>query len=64
MLYARELLTPIYGWFAEGFDTRHLKEAVALLEQLGAQETRNQTTTVVCCADVLMRSSASAMRRG
>jgi hypothetical protein len=24
---ARELLTPIYGWFTEGFDTRDLKEA-------------------------------------
>ncbi len=31
---ARELLDPIYGWFTEGFDTRDLKEAKALLEQL------------------------------
>ena len=31
---ARELLAPIYGWFAEGFDTRDLKEAKALLAQL------------------------------
>jgi predicted ATPase len=31
---ARELLTPIYGWFTEGFDTRDLKEAKALLEEL------------------------------
>ena len=31
---ARELLAPVYGWFAEGFDTRDLKEAKALLEQL------------------------------
>jgi predicted ATPase len=30
---ARELLTPIYGWFTEGFDTRDLKEAKALLEE-------------------------------
>ena len=29
------LLAPIYGWFAEGFDTRDVKEAEALLEQLG-----------------------------
>ena len=28
---ARELLAPIYGWFTEGFDTRDLKEAKALL---------------------------------
>ena len=32
---ARELLAPIYGWFTEGFDTRDLKEAKALLEELG-----------------------------
>jgi predicted ATPase len=31
---AREVLTPVYGWFTEGFDTRDLKEAKALLEQL------------------------------
>jgi predicted ATPase len=31
---ARELLAPIYGWFTEGFDTRDLKEAKALLEAL------------------------------
>jgi predicted ATPase len=28
---ARELLAPVYGWFTEGFDTRDLKEATALL---------------------------------
>ena len=33
---ARELLTPVYGWFTEGFDTRDLKEAKTLLEELGA----------------------------
>jgi predicted ATPase len=32
---ARELLAPVYGWFTEGFDTRDLKEAKALLEGLG-----------------------------
>jgi len=32
---ARDLLAPIYGWFTEGFDTRDLKEAKALLEELG-----------------------------
>ena len=31
---ARELLAPVYGWFTEGFDTRDLEEAKALLEQL------------------------------
>ena len=31
---ARELLAPVYAWFTEGFDTRDLKEAKALLEEL------------------------------
>jgi class 3 adenylate cyclase/predicted ATPase len=31
---ARQLLAPVYGWFTEGFDTRDLKEAKALLEEL------------------------------
>jgi predicted ATPase len=33
---ARELLAPVYGWFTEGHDTRDLKEAKALLEQLAS----------------------------
>ena len=33
---ARELLAPIYGWFTEGFDTRDLKEAKTLLDELCA----------------------------
>jgi predicted ATPase len=33
---ARELLAPVYGWFTEGFETRDLKEAKALLEELAA----------------------------
>jgi predicted ATPase len=32
----RELLTPVYNWFTEGFDTRDLKEAKSLLEELAA----------------------------
>jgi tetratricopeptide (TPR) repeat protein len=31
---ARELLTPIYGWFTEGFETADLKDAKALLAEL------------------------------
>jgi predicted ATPase len=34
---ARELLAPVYGWFTEGFDTRDLKEAMTLLEELAAE---------------------------
>ena len=32
---ARALLAPVYGWFAEGFDTADLQEAKVLLEELG-----------------------------
>jgi predicted ATPase len=31
---ARDLLTPVYGWFTEGFDTADLKEAKALIDEL------------------------------
>jgi predicted ATPase len=33
---ARDLLTPVYGWFTEGFDTLDLKEAKALLDELAS----------------------------
>jgi len=33
---ARTLLEPIYGWFTEGFDTRDLTEAKALLQELAS----------------------------
>src|ERR1700733_9653590 len=33
---AHELLAPVYGWFAEGFDTLDLKQAKALLDALNA----------------------------
>ena len=32
---AREMLAEIYNWFTEGFDTKDLQEAKALLEELG-----------------------------
>jgi class 3 adenylate cyclase/predicted ATPase len=31
---AHDLLKPVYNWFTEGFDTKDLKEAKALLEEL------------------------------
>jgi predicted ATPase len=31
---AHDLLAPVYGWFTEGFDTRDLKDARALLDEL------------------------------
>jgi len=33
---AHKMLAEIYGWFTEGFDTRDLQEAKALLEELGS----------------------------
>jgi predicted ATPase len=33
---AHNLLAPVYEWFTEGFDTKDLKEAKALLEELAA----------------------------
>jgi predicted ATPase len=32
---AHDLLAPVYGWFTEGFDTADLKDAKALLDELG-----------------------------
>ena len=32
---ARNLLAPVYAWFTEGFDTADLKDAKALIEELG-----------------------------
>jgi class 3 adenylate cyclase len=32
---ARELLQPLYNWFTEGFDTKDLRDAKALLAELG-----------------------------
>jgi predicted ATPase len=34
---ARQLLAEIYGWFTEGFDTRDLKDARELLEELAVK---------------------------
>ena len=34
---AKSLLAEIYGWFTEGFDTRDLREAKALIEELSHQ---------------------------
>jgi predicted ATPase len=35
---AHKMLTEIYSWFTEGFDTADLQEAKALLEELGVAE--------------------------
>ena len=31
---ARDLLGPVYHWFTEDSDTKHLKDATALLDEL------------------------------
>jgi hypothetical protein len=33
---ARSMLEDVYGWFTEGFDTADLKDAKALLDELGS----------------------------
>jgi predicted ATPase len=33
---ARSMLSEIYGWFTEGFHTRDLQDAKALLDELNA----------------------------
>ena len=33
---ARVLLAPVYNWFTEGFDMPDLKDAKALLDELGS----------------------------
>jgi hypothetical protein len=35
---ARNILSEIYGWFTEGFDTKDLQEAKTLLEELEGKE--------------------------
>jgi predicted ATPase len=32
---ARQMLSEVYHWFTEGFDTKDLQEAKALLKSLG-----------------------------
>ena len=33
---SHDLLAPVYEWFTEGFDTKDLKEAKALLKELAS----------------------------
>jgi predicted ATPase len=42
---ARERLAPVYSWFTEGFDTADLKEAKALLDELGDIAVRSTAGT-------------------
>ena len=40
---AHALLAEIYNWFTEGFDTKDLQEAKALLEELGENTGQDET---------------------
>jgi predicted ATPase len=48
---AHDLLAPIYGWFTEGFDTRDLKGAKALLDELREGTSREATTAAASVSD-------------
>jgi len=50
---AHELLTPVYNWFAEGFDTADLKDTKALLAEL----------TSTCLSDVFFTDGLRTSRR-
>jgi class 3 adenylate cyclase/predicted ATPase len=39
---AHQMLSELYGWFTEGFDTKDLQEAKLLLQELGNQEAGRQ----------------------
>jgi predicted ATPase/type II secretory pathway predicted ATPase ExeA len=41
---ARELLEEVYDWFTEGFDSKDLQDAAALLRELGGAEENQQAT--------------------
>ena len=41
---ARELLSPIYDWFTEGFDTADVQEARSLLQEVGAAHAHPATS--------------------
>jgi adenylate cyclase len=43
---ARTTLSEIYNWFTEGFDTKDLQEAKALLDSLGSSVQTKQKAEV------------------
>jgi len=48
LLSAREVLTSVYGWFTEGFETADLKDAKALLDELSAELSRSGAQSPRC----------------
>ena len=57
---ARELMAPVYGWFTEGFDTRDLMEATALLAATGSGYVI--ALYIFCCAIVSIVATAMLPR--
>ena len=49
---AYDLLAPAYGWFTEGFDTKDLKEAKALLHELAAPSSVTNSATLPAAASI------------
>jgi predicted ATPase len=59
---ARELLAPVYGWFTEGFDTRDLKEAKALLEESTARDIATSLASPFLMRPVFLKPSKIAFK--
>jgi predicted ATPase len=49
---ARALLAPTYAWFTEGFGTKDLKEAKALLDELGVHGSQGAAEATAIAARV------------
>ena len=52
----RGLLAPIYGWFAEGFDTTDLQESRALLQTQRSRHSRIRHTSLQCWMCIFITS--------
>jgi predicted ATPase len=49
---AYELLSPVYNWFTEGFDTKDLLDAKALLAELAAPSSVANSATLPAAASI------------
>ncbi len=49
---AYDLLAPVYDWFTEGFDTKDLLEAKALLDELAAPSSVANSATLPAAASI------------
>jgi hypothetical protein len=70
---ARDLLAPVYGWFTERFDTRDIKEAKVLLDELAvlwpgaghrrADRRRRSGASIRACPSAASRRRGPSRRR-